>query len=218
MNEIEGVDFAAWLRRWDAQQAGYLPSREARFEAMLDAVAALAPEGLVAVDLACGPGSISQRLLARFPAARAVAVDLDPVLLAIGQRSLGSLGGRLRWVEADLMTADLTRDLGETQVDAVLSTTALHWLTPERLVQVYRQIAALLRPGGVFVNGDNIPFPARLPTFQKLAESARARDEAAAFAGRGVEDWATWWAAIAAEPGMRSLVAERDRRFTQRRR
>jgi trans-aconitate methyltransferase len=218
MSELERVDFASWLRRWDAQQQGYLPHREARFEAMLDAVAALAPEDLVAVDLACGPGAISQRLLARFPAARAVAVDLDPVLLALGRGGLGDLGGRLRWVEADLMTIDLTRDLGEARVNAVLSTTALHWLTPERLVQLYRDIAAILRPGGVFLNGDNIPFPAGLPGFQRLAEAARARDEAAAFGKAGVEDWAAWWAAIAAEPGMLPLVAERDRRFAQRRR
>lgn len=212
------IDHGAWLRRWDAQQTGYLPHREARFDAMLDAVAALAPADFVAIDLACGPGAISQRLLARFPGARAVAVDIDPVLLALGRGALGSHGGRLRWVEADLMTAELARDLDEPQVDAVLSTTALHWLPPERLIQLYRQIAALLRPGGVFLNGDNIPFRAGLPTLARLAETARARDEAAAFAQRGVEDWEAWWAAIAAEPGMPPLIAERERRFAQRRR
>lgn len=217
MDELAGIDFAAWLRRWDAQQAGYLPHREARFDAMLDAVAALVPDDFVAVDLACGPGAISQRLLARFSTARAVAVDIDPVLLALGRGALGTCGDRLRWVEADLMTADLARDLGESQVDAVLSTTALHWLPPERLVQVYRQLGALVRPGGVFLNGDNIPFRAGLATFQRLAEGARARDEAAAFTARGVEDWQSWWAAIAAEPGMGPLIAERERRFARRR-
>jgi hypothetical protein len=46
---------------------------------MLDALAILLPEEFAALDLACGPGAISQRLLARFAKARGVAVDLDPV-------------------------------------------------------------------------------------------------------------------------------------------
>jgi trans-aconitate methyltransferase len=58
------------------------------------------------LDLACGPGSIAQRLLVRFPAARAVAVDFDPVLMRLGQDALGDLDGRLRWVEADLRRPD----------------------------------------------------------------------------------------------------------------
>src|SRR5690606_39217095 len=82
-------DWPSWLRRYDTQQAAYLPAREERFTAMLNVLGALLPEEFVALDLACGPGSISQRLLERFPRARAVAVDVDPVLLAMGQGALG---------------------------------------------------------------------------------------------------------------------------------
>ena len=91
------VDWADWLQRWDAQQSLHMTTREERFGTMLDALdSTVAKEpgaqddgGIVALDLACGPGAISQRLLARFPNARAFAVDLDPVLLAIGQGALG---------------------------------------------------------------------------------------------------------------------------------
>ncbi|MQA16932.1 MAG: methyltransferase domain-containing protein [Pseudonocardiaceae bacterium] len=58
------------------------PSARQRFTAMFDVLAELLPASLVALDLACGSGSISQRLLARVPGARAVAVDVDPVMLA----------------------------------------------------------------------------------------------------------------------------------------
>src|SRR5438874_1750948 len=122
------LDWQGWLRRWDAQQTGYIPDREERFAAMLDALEAMLPETFVALDLACGPGSLSQRLLARFPQARCVAVDHDPALLALGQGALGDGDGRLRWVEADLREPNWIDQLGERQVDAVLSTTALHWL------------------------------------------------------------------------------------------
>lgn len=83
IEEQARVDWMGWLRRRDLQQEGYVPEREARFTAILDALAELLPASFVALDLACGPGSISQRLLDRFPEAHAVAVDLDPVLLAI---------------------------------------------------------------------------------------------------------------------------------------
>ena len=101
------VDWQSWLHRWDAMQTAYIPDREARFQAMFDLLQARAeeaafPESLVVVDLACGPGAISGRLLERFPRARCVGVDFDPALLALGQGALGDLEGRLRWVEADL--------------------------------------------------------------------------------------------------------------------
>ena len=45
------VDWWDWLRRWDAQQEGYVPEREARFTAMFDALAELLPASFVALDL-----------------------------------------------------------------------------------------------------------------------------------------------------------------------
>ncbi|ATB43492.1 methyltransferase [Cystobacter fuscus] len=55
----------------------------------------------------------------------------------------------------------------------MLSTTALHWLPAERLVALYHQPGRLVRPGGMFLNGDNIPFSHRPSPFQRLAEQAR---------------------------------------------
>src|SRR5262249_33522347 len=88
-HETTGIDWRRWLARWDAMQTGYIPEREARFATMLDVLDIVAPASFVAVDLAAGPGAISRRLLERFPHARCVAVDYDPVLLALGQATLG---------------------------------------------------------------------------------------------------------------------------------
>src|SRR5260221_11171315 len=94
--EAPAIDWHEWLHRWDRQQTRYIPSREERFEAMFDALEALLSPDFVALDLGCGPGSLSQRLLQRFPQARSIAVDQDPVLLAMGQGALGDLVVRLR--------------------------------------------------------------------------------------------------------------------------
>lgn len=210
------IDWHSWLQRWDAQQTGYLPYREVRFQVMLDVLEVLMPAEFVALDLACGPGAISQRLLKRFPQARCVSVDLDPVLLAIGKGAIGDMNGRLRWVEADLMTDAWVQLLGEAQVDAVLTTTALHWLPSDRLVQVYRQLGQLVRPSGVFLNGDIMPFPPHMATHQRIAKALTERQEKEAFQQRGVENWESWWQALAKEPAMKELFEERQRRFAER--
>jgi len=212
-------DWQGWLRRWDAQQTGYVPEREQRFTVMFDALALLLPESFVALDLACGPGSLSQRLLARFPTARAVAVDMDPVMLALGKGALGTVAGRLCWAEADLAAPGWAEALGEPQVDAVLSTTALHWLTTEQLVGVYRALGRLVRPGGVLLNGDHMSFGPHLPTFQRLSQHAEDREWSdAAFAARGIETAEQWWAALEQEPAVAMLLRERTRRLATKHR
>jgi SAM-dependent methyltransferase len=208
-------DWRDWLHRWDSMQAAYLPFREERFSIMLDAVEALVGQEFVAVDLASGPGAISQRLLARFPRARSVAVDYDPALLALGHGALGTQGGRLRWVEADLRDPAWIERLGEERVDTVLSTTALHWLDAGTLARVYQQLGRLVRPGGVFLNGDHMKFPPHLPSFRALASWIAERQRVAAFEVGGADTWRQWWSTFAQQPGMAPLVEERERRFSR---
>lgn len=211
------VDWANWLRRWDAQQTGYLPDRESRFAIMLDVLDVLLPERFVAIDLACGPGAISQRLLARFPDATSLAVDYDPVLLALGQGAVGTFDGRLRWIEADLADSGWANALGVESVEAVLSTTALHWLSAEALVCLYTTLGRLIRPGGVFLNGDHLRFGPHLDAFRRVSDTVKERRREAAFGQPDVEDWSEWWEALAREePSLAELLAERDRRFGTR--
>lgn len=213
------VDWKHWLLRWDSHQAGYVPKREERFDAMLDVLASLLPEAFLALDLACGPGAISQRLLERFPSARCIAVDMDPVMLALGKGALGTFDGRLTWVDADLASSAWLQEVGESSVDAALSTTALHWLLPAQLVQLYEDLGSLIRPGGVFLNGDNLDFGPHLPSIKDLTHGARDRtwsDES--FAARGIETSEQWWASLGQEPSIGTLIAERNRRLATKER
>jgi SAM-dependent methyltransferase len=212
------VDWQHWLRRWDTMQTAYIPEREARFQAMFDLLQTQAEvasfrDSLVAIDLACGPGAISSRLLERFPGARCVGVDFDPALLALGKGALGDLGGRLRWVEADLRDPAWIDQLGESSVDTVLSSTALHWLDSAQLARLLRQLATLIRPGGVFLNGDHIRLGPQYPALRQILGRVKERRQGEAMARLGADDWQHWWQELAAEPAMQPLVAERLRRF-----
>ncbi len=207
------TDWSGLLAGWDAQQTGYVPEREARFTAMLDVLDALLPDNFVAVDLACGPGSLSCRLLERFPGARCVAVDLDPVLVELGRRTATGYGDRLRFVEADVSTPQLAAALEVDQVDAVLSSTALHWLPADRLTALYGRLGELVRPGGVFLNADNIPFTRGQSPFQTLAEARRAADATAAFGTDMASGFRDWFVRASASPELADAFTERERRF-----
>jgi SAM-dependent methyltransferase len=213
------IDWSGWLRRWDAQQEGYVPEREARFAVMLDVLAELLPTSFVALDLACGPGSIAQRLLTRFPEARVIAIDMDPVMLALGEGALGTFDGRLRWIEADLATSEWLDALGDVQIDAALSSTALHWLGAEPLARLYHDLGRMVRPGGVVLGADHMAFGPALPTFERL--SKRALDgqwSDASFAARGIETAEQWWDALSLEPGIGPLMKARAKRYAGKRR
>lgn len=59
MTTSHQLDAAGWLRRWDRQQAGYVPDREETFALMLDVVERLGAAPGRLLDLACGPGSLA---------------------------------------------------------------------------------------------------------------------------------------------------------------
>lgn len=209
----------AILAGWDAQQAAYIADREGRFAIMLDLLAAVLGEAPVVVDLACGPGSLAARVLERFPRARVVALDCDPLLLGVAGEALAPYGARATVLDADLTgdawPAAVAEALGGAAPDGAVSTTALHWLTPGRLVDVYAQAARLLAPGGLLLNGDHFRFDERHPTLRRVAAAHDAATQARGF-GAGAPTWDDWWAQARALPDAIALAAERDRRFADR--
>ncbi|PZF85905.1 class I SAM-dependent methyltransferase [Jiangella anatolica] len=200
----------SWLERWDRQQEVYIRDRERRYDAMLAFLEDLAPKDPVVLDLAAGPGSTAVRVLDRLPGTRCLAVDVDPVLQRLGKDAYGDAGGRLTWVTADLRDPSWPSALGVDGVDAVVSTTALHWLRPEELTPLYRTLRELLAAsGGPFLNGDHLPFPRETPRIGAAAERVdQARRDAAVEAG--AEDWAAWWDALRADPALAAEHAARE--------
>lgn len=183
-----------WRRRWDLQQERGVRDREARFDAILEMLALTQGRRFRVLDLGCGTGSLSERVLYRFPQATSVAIDYDPVLLKIARTGLGTFGGRLTYVDADLRRPDWVERLPRLRFDAAVSTTALHWLTERQLRELYRGVAGLLRPGGWLVNGDHLGYPTRARAFDRLARSASgARTPAPKGAG---ESWEEWWSSV----------------------
>lgn len=210
-----GYEFDApeWLRRWDVQQEGYVPDREAMFGLMFDVVDRLGatPGGLL--DLACGPGSLARRAVRRFPGAEVVGVDFDPVMLELARRTTGD---DVSWVDADLSGPEWMGLVGTAPFDAAVSATALHWIAADDLPAFAAALASVLRPGSVFVDFDTVladPDPPRLAAVTKELRVARTEQRTGS---SGFEDFQAWWAAIIEEPALAAPVAQRERRFAGR--
>ncbi|MFH9711772.1 class I SAM-dependent methyltransferase [Streptomyces luteogriseus] len=200
------ADWHAWQESWDRQQEWYLPDREERFRIMLDMVEALVGTAPRVLDLACGTGSITARLLDRFPDATSTGVDLDPALLAIAE---GTFAGddRVRLVTADLKDPDWPAELPYDSYDAVLTATALHWLHREPLADLYGQVAGLVRDGGVFMNADHMIDE----TTPRINAAERARRHARMDQAKrdGILDWSGWWQLAAKDPVLAEPTARR---------
>ena len=207
-----------WLDRWDRQQEVYIADREERFDVIADVVARVTgrPDPLV-VDLGAGPGSLAVRLLERIPGASVVAVDADPLLLGLARAAYGERPA----CGSSTTTCASPAGCGalglERPADAVVSTTALHWLTLEQLGGVYRDCAGLIAPGGVLVDGDHLPEDPSRPRLLELtrqvaqAHAQRARGAAGRAGDRG-EDWEQWWQAVGSAPELADLRSERGAR------
>lgn len=218
MTETTSAALRGWIERWDRQQEFYLPHREERYTAMATVLRQLVAShrlgpSLRILDLGCGTGAIGQRLLTAFPAATYVGLDVDVALLELAKSLQPEFGDRFTVLERDLALDAWAAGFAAGEFDVIASSTALHWLDRAGIARLFRQMAPLLRPGGVFFNADNLAFSSSY--WQDVAAAVDHEQQQAA-AARGREDWDAWWAALRADPRLAAFAAERDRRFPPR--
>ena len=201
--------WSRWLGSWEAQQQALLPRREERFSIICAAVAEGCGTHPRILDLGSGPGSLALRVARSLPSAEVVAVDRDPVLLEIGRRALVRRP-QVSFADRDLADPRLP-DLG-TGFDAAVSSTALHWLERSSLATLYRSLAAMLRPGGLFLNADHLPRAggAIAELTQGLEHPAGAGHPVTA--PSGPRSWDGWWSMAEGAAELSEAVAERHLR------
>jgi SAM-dependent methyltransferase len=193
-------------------QERYLVGREERFAVITRLVRETQGEAPRILDLGCGTGSLMAALLGAIPEAQVLGLDLDPTLLPLAEKRLAVFGGRGR-----VQLADLTRDswLGSispwerdgARANAVVSATALHWLSPDQLSRLYAQIAGLLPPGGIFLNADHVASDA--PAVQTCWVHHR-QEMRAARPGSASDDWDGFWKAYLAALGPEAQAARQE--------
>jgi tRNA (cmo5U34)-methyltransferase len=104
-------------------------------------------EATAILDLGTGTGGTLEAVLARHPSARAIGIDVNEDMLEAART-------RLAGHDVELMVADLLDPLPQGPFDLVVSALAIHHLDGPGKAELFRRIAAVLRPGGRFILGD----------------------------------------------------------------
>ncbi len=149
------IDWDIWIDRWNQMQNRYIAMRSKRFDKIIQLIKATQQSPKRILDIGCGPGSLSERLLESFPLTEVYCVDVDPTLLWIAEVLKKKYEKRIHIFQGDLCESSWTSNFSNP-FDAVVSATALHWLDEGQLSKLYKQINFLLSSEGIFLNADHV--------------------------------------------------------------
>ncbi|UCE84920.1 MAG: class I SAM-dependent methyltransferase [Deltaproteobacteria bacterium] len=142
----------------DRYDAGMRALTLGRVRELREAVAeAAAQPGAQVLEIGCGTGSVTERLLAR--GARVTALDQNPEMLERSRERLAGRTGAVEWLER---TASEIDALPEAAYDAVVASLSLSEMSAGERAFVLRAAARRLRPGGVLAVCDEVR-PRRAP-------------------------------------------------------
>jgi len=195
MSSAHNINWQKWIERYDRMQQRYLVKRSERFDVIARLIKAVCPSPNLIVDLGCGTGSLTIRLLEEFDSAKIFAVDLDPAVLLLAEHRLKNFKNRVQIVRSDMTKMDWNQCIG---ADAVVSATALHWLRPQDIETVYCQIHKILRNGGIFLNADHAGSSNNLiqRNWEFNREQMRAQEQT-----QSADDWDGFWQQFFSELG-----------------
>jgi cyclopropane fatty-acyl-phospholipid synthase-like methyltransferase len=109
------------------------------------------------LDVGAGDGTLTAAMLARYPDAVPVLVDFSAPMLAAARERFAPTVTRPVAIEADLATSGWVEAVAaHAPFDAIVSGLAIHHLEDERKRALYRELFALLAPGGAFAHIEHV--------------------------------------------------------------
>jgi tRNA (cmo5U34)-methyltransferase len=147
-----------------------------RYDEMLEVITRCLPSTSKRIlELGCGTGELSLKILKRFPEAKIIALDYSPRMIDFAQDKISQAGYKDNWqgVEADFgewANNPEKFDLGDG-FDACISSLAIHHLPDEMKISLFASICKNLNHGGCFWNAD--PILAETPDMAFVCQTAR---------------------------------------------
>ncbi|HEX7009909.1 MAG TPA: class I SAM-dependent methyltransferase [Phycisphaeraceae bacterium] len=133
-------------------------------ELLTEAAAAVTPQARSVLDIGCGAGNYTLKLLQRLPTLEVTLIDLSrPMLDRAVERIRQAAGREARAIQGDVREVDL----GVERFDIVMAAQCLHHLRDEaEWRDVFARVYACLRPGGSFWISDSVEH--ELPAVQQM--------------------------------------------------
>lgn len=103
------------------------------------------------LDLGAGTGLFASLVASLRPDASYTLVDVSEPMLRRAEELFAARG-----LESSFVQGDLTDPLPDGEYDAVISALAIHYLEDAAKRDLYARVRAVLRPGGVFVNAEQV--------------------------------------------------------------
>lgn len=119
------------------------------------------------LDLGAGTGLLSAMVADVFPAASLELLDGSRAML---DEAVAALGSRISAVHVQ----DMAQPLPDGPFDAIVSALAIHHLEDPDKRDLYGRIFTALRPGGVFVNAEQVGGPLEPEYDRRWADDCRA--------------------------------------------
>jgi tRNA (cmo5U34)-methyltransferase len=147
-----------------------------RYDEMLEVITRCLPSTTRRIlELGCGTGELSLKILNRFPDVQIIALDYSPRMLQFAQTKITASEYESRWTGVQADFGDWANnsdkfDLG-SEFDASVSSLAIHHLEDNMKFKLFQQIADSLSPNGCFWNAD--PILPELPALGEVYKAAR---------------------------------------------
>jgi tRNA (cmo5U34)-methyltransferase len=153
----EDLSDERFVAQWIDRQAARAAQRSRQFGLLRALLPFAADASFTYVNVGSGPGTFDELVLRRYPRARAILVDLSPLMLERASQLLATSADRASYVQADLSTRDWSAPLVDQDIHAVVSCIAIHNLRDAALIRrVYADSYQLLAEGGIFLNLDYV--------------------------------------------------------------
>ncbi len=208
-----GIIYNDFLLTWESQQNALIEMREERFSFMMDIIEEVHPGVKKILDAGCGSGSFTMRLARRFKNATIYSIDYDPVLLRLAKNNVSTYGSRIRILEYNLKENVWANSMAGGQFDAIVSTTALHWIPKINLSAVYENFYRLLKDGGIFMDGDHFRSNRDNEDMRDMYSKIRKKISTYNLSKDRAMNWDEWWESISSSGIFNGELKERSNRY-----
>ncbi len=108
------------------------------------------------LEVGTGTGLTTIRILDADPRIKVVTVDADGNLMDKAKLVLSDKAERIEFIHKDILSA--LQAMGDESIDAMASALTIHNFPPEYRKLVIKELARVLKRGGLFVNADKYAF------------------------------------------------------------
>lgn len=149
MNELIKDKFNKVAKMYDAQRKYLVPCLDDFYGITTELIEMNDCKGSI-LDIGAGTGLLTYFIFQKYNQANYTLIDLSEEMLNIAKERFECLNS-FKYITADYVNYEYEQDF-----DAVVSALSIHHLTDEDKQSVYNKAYSILKPGGIFINADQV--------------------------------------------------------------